>query len=93
MVQRKGFPSAIPDNDAIFLAHFESFMEGVDIDAVIYEDRGPDKIYFSVVPSKTIFFDNIISQISEYFTIFGIRVDFSKSMKSSFTIKFSINYG
>lgn len=93
MVQRKGFPDAIPDNDALFLAHFESFIETVDVDALIHEEKGPSKLYFSIVPSKTIFFDNIISQISEYFTIFGLRVDFSKSMKSSFTIKFSINYG
>lgn len=92
-VHKKGFPPVMSDNDILFIEHFESFIESADSNAEIYLEKGPEKLYFSVVPSKTIFFENLIEKISEHFNIFAIRVDFSKSMKNSYTIKFSINYG
>jgi len=76
-VLRKGI-DIIPDNEDIFISHLLSIIESSDE-------------LCSIQISKVKYTNHIIKEITKFSTLFEVRLDISKSIKSTGIISFSIN--
>lgn len=90
-VVRKGFPSIPLDNDETYFAHLTGVIESVDELAEMEVTRTPEKYHFRIVTSLPKYNQLLLAELLKLNTLFKIRLDLSKSIKSSGTIAFDIN--
>lgn len=90
-VQRVNFPSVISDNEETYLKYLEGLILSVDSGAYIVITHNPLKRIIRVSPSDYRTFHTILDVVKKFHTMLGVEVDFSKSMKTSNNITFSIN--
>ncbi len=91
MIKAKGLPSTSQDNDRTLIYNLEGILLGIDPSVLIDANKQPSSILFTVTPSSLELFSILLEEISAYFSIFGIKVTYSKSMKINKHIRFSIN--
>jgi hypothetical protein len=88
-VIKKGF-SIIPDNESSYFSLLEAAISAIDNNGCLHITRNPLSYSFRISPSEAIFIPLIIKELTTLNNLFGIYVDFSKSMKASYNISFSI---
>ena len=91
-VSKRFFPEIILDNDEVFLSHLSAVIESVDEFANLEITKVPEQIHFRLAPSLPQYNEMLLQEILKLHNIFKIHIDISKSIKSSGTINFSINY-
>lgn len=89
-VVRKDFLTIIPDNEDIFFAQLEGLLESVDELALVQITRLSKYYNVRISPSIPKYNNLLISEIIDFHNMFGIRVEFSKSIKSTGVIIFNI---
>lgn len=87
---RKGFPKIIPDNDNVYLEHLRGVIESVDEYSSVEVTKTPHSYNFRIVPSVPKYTQSILREIMRINTLYGIYLEFSKSIRTSSTIIFSI---
>jgi hypothetical protein len=88
----KNFPSIIPDNEEHYYNTLRGVIDSVDPQSSALITKRISGVSFRITPSSSSHLNSIITEVNRLNTMFGIRVDFSKSIKTSFTINFSIDF-
>lgn len=89
-IVKKFFPEVMQDNESIFFAQLQGVLESVDELASLEITKKPTAYQFRLAPSLPKYNDLLIKEILIFHNLFGIRLNMSKSIKSSSTIVFQI---
>ncbi len=90
-VNRRNFPKVMQDNDEVFLAHLEGVVSSVDELCSLEITKLSDSYRFRIAASLPKYNDMLIEEILKFHNLFGIRIDMSKSIKTTSIITFEIN--
>ena len=89
-VNRRFFPNRMQDNDEVFLAHFEGICSSVDELCSLEITKLSNSYRFRIAASHPMYNNMLIEEILKFCNMFKIRVDMSKSIKTSSVITFEI---
>jgi len=89
--QRKGFLRILSDNDEVFIQHICGVVDSVDEYANLEIVKAPESYHFRLAASLPKYNNMLLQELLKLHNMFGIRLDLSKSIKSSGTINFNIN--
>ena len=90
-LQINGFSQIMTDNDSQYFRMLQGVIEGLDEFASLQVDKTPQDTKFKLIPSSSAYSQELIYQLTEMHNLFGIHLNFSKSMKVNGTIMFSID--
>jgi DNA-binding phage protein len=90
-VNRKHFPKVMQDNDEVFLAHIEGVISAVDELCSLEITKSLESYRFRIATSLPKYNNMVIEEILKFCNMFKIRIDMSKSIKTSSVITFEIN--
>ena len=89
-IQRKGFPAIMLDNDETYLNHLTGIIERIDELCSMEIVKTDYSYHFRIAPSTAQYVEPILYEILAFNNMFGIKLDLSKSMKTSSTVTFDI---
>ena len=92
-VSKRFFPDVMPDNELAYFAHLEGVINSVDELSTLEITKTPSSYHFRLVPSLPKYNPMLLEEILKLHNIFQIKLNLSKSIKSSATIAFDINLG
>ena len=96
-INRKHFPKIMQDNDEVFLSHLEGVISSVDelcsleITRLVDSYKLTDSYRFRIATSMSKYNNMLIEEILKFCNMFNIRINMSKSIKTSSVITFEIN--
>jgi hypothetical protein len=90
-VNKKFFPQVMQDNELAYFAHLEGVIASVDELSTLEITKTPHSYHFRLAASLPMYNDMLLEEILKFHNMFKIRLDLSKSIKSSATITFEIN--
>ena len=90
-INRKHFPKLMQDNDETFLAHMEGVISSVDELCSLEITKSLESYRFRIACSLPKYNNMVIEEILKFCNMFHIRLDMSKSIKTSSVITFEIN--
>lgn len=79
------------DNEIAYFAHLEGIIASVDELSSLEITRNPHSYHFRLAPSLPKYNELLLQEILKLHNIFQIKLNLSKSIKSSATIVFEIN--
>lgn len=79
------------DNEIAYFAHLEGVISSVDELSILEITRNPNSYHFRLAASLPKYNNMLLEEILKLHNLFQIRLDLSKSIKSSATITFEIN--
>lgn len=89
--KRKFFPHRLKENEKNYFAQLEGIISSVDeLSSMQITYTGNDYI-FRLAPSLPKYTNMLIEEIIKYHNLLTIRLDFSKSIKTTATIIFKIS--
>ena len=91
-IVKKFFPSIMPENEAIYFASLAGAVEAVDELTSIEITKTPKAYLFRLIPSIPMYTNLIIEELIKFHNLIGIRLDMSKSIKSTAVITFSVSF-
>ena len=89
-VNKKFFPQVMQDNEIAYFAHLEGVISSVDELSTLEITKNPLSYHFRLAPSLPMYNEMLLQEILKLHNLFQIRLDLSKSIKSSATIVFDI---
>lgn len=92
LVNKKFFPEVMPDNEMAYFAHLEGVINSVDELSTLEITKNPNSYHFRLAPSIPMYTDMLLEEILKLHNIFQIKLSLSKSIKSSATITFELNF-
>ena len=78
------------DNEIAYFAHLEGIISSVDELAIMEITKNPESYHFRIATSIPVYNEMLLQEILKLHNIFQIKLDLSKSIKSSATIVFDI---
>ena len=90
-INRKHFPKLMQDNDETFLAHLEGVISSVDELCSLEITKSLESYRFRIACSLPKYNNMVIEEILKFCNMFRIRIDMSKSIKTSSVITFEID--
>ena len=90
-INEKFFPQVLPDNEIAYFAHLEGIIASVDELSTLEITKNPNAYHFRLAPSLPKYNEMLLQEILKLHNLFQIKVNLSKSIKSSATIVFEIN--
>jgi hypothetical protein len=90
-VSKRFFPEVMPDNELAYFAHLEGVINSVDELSSLEITKNPRSYHFRLAPSLPKYNELLLEEILKLHNIFQIKLNLSKSIKSSGTISFEIN--
>jgi hypothetical protein len=90
-INRKHFPKVMQDNDEVFLAHMEGVISAIDELCSLEITKSLESYRFRIACSLPKYNNMVIEEILKFCNMFKIRIDMSKSIKTSSVITFEIN--
>ena len=78
------------DNDTLYLAHLEGIINSVDELSSLEIAKSTNSYKFRLAPSLPKYIPMLLEEILKFHNMFRIKLDLSKSIKSSGTIVFEI---
>lgn len=90
-ISRKFFPKVLLDNEEVYFAHLEGVINSVDELSSLQITKTSSSYDFRLAPSLPKYNDLLLEEILKLHNIFKIRLDLSKSIKSTGTIMFKID--
>lgn len=91
VVNKRFFPEVMPDNEVVYFAHLEGVIDSVDELSTLEITKTPTSYHFRLVPSLPKYNPMLLEEILKLHNIFHIKLNLSKSIKTSATIAFEIN--
>ncbi len=79
------------DNELAYFAHLEGIISSVDELSTLEITKTPHSYHFRLAASLPMYNELLLEEILKFHNMFKIRLDLSKSIKSSATITFEIN--
>ena len=90
-INKKFFPQVMQDNEIAYFAHLEGIISSVDELSTLEITKTPHSYHFRLAASLPMYNEMLLEEILKFHNMFKIRLDLSKSIKSSATITFEIN--
>ncbi len=90
-INRRFFPEVLPDNEITYFAHLEGVISAVDELSTLEITKNPYSYHFRLAPSLPKYNEMLLQEILKFHNMFQIKLNLSKSIKSSATIVFEIN--
>ena len=90
-INKKFFPQVMQDNEIVYFAHLEGIISSVDELSTLEITKNPNSYHFRLAPSLPMYNELLLEEILKFHNMFKIRLNLSKSIKSSATITFEIN--
>ena len=87
----KFFPKVMQDNEIAYLAHLYGIIDSVDELSTLEITKNPNSYHFRLAPSLPKYNNMLLEELLKFHNLLNIRLDLSKSIKSSATITFEIN--
>lgn len=79
------------DNEIAYFSHLEGVISSVDELSILEVTKNPSSYHFRLAASLPKYNNMLLEEILKLHNLFKIRLDLSKSIKSSATIVFEIN--
>ena len=89
-INKKFFPPVMNDNEQAYFAHLEGVISSVDELSSLEIIKSPRSYHFRLAPSLPKYNEMLLKEILKLHNIFQIKLNLSKSIKSSATIVFEI---
>jgi len=86
----KFFPQIMDENELIYLAHLEGIIDSVDELAILEIVKNPESYHFRLAPSLPKYNNMLLEELLKFHNILNIKLNLSKSIKTSATIVFEI---
>ena len=90
-INRKHFPKVMQDKDEVFLAHMEGVISAIDELCSLEITKSLESYRFRIATSLPKYNNMVIEEILKFCNMFKLRIDMSKSIKTSSVITFEIN--
>lgn len=90
-ISKKFFPEVMQDNEIAYFAHLEGIIASVDELSILEITRNPNSYHFRLAASVPKYNEMLLEELLKFHNMFHIKLDLSKSIKSSATITFEIN--
>jgi hypothetical protein len=90
-INKKFFPQVMQDNEIAYFAHLEGIISSVDELSTLEITKNPNSYHFRLAPSLPMYNEMLLQEILKFHNMFKIKLNLSKSIKSSATITFEIN--
>jgi hypothetical protein len=90
-VNTKFVSQVIPDNDMIYLNRLVAIIESVDELSSLEITKNPHSYQFRLVASLPKYNELLLEELLKFHNLLRIKLNLSKSIKSSSTICFEIN--
>ena len=90
-VSRKFFPEVLLENEKAYFAHLQGVIDSVDEYSSLQITRMKGSYIFRLAPSVPKYNNMLLEEILKLHKMFNIRLDISKSIKTTGTIVFKIN--
>jgi hypothetical protein len=87
---KKYFPEVMADNETVYFNHLFGVIESVDELCSMEITRKPEAYHFRIATSLPKYNEMLLQEILKLHNLFNIRLNLSKSIKSSATIVFDI---
>jgi hypothetical protein len=88
---RKGFLSILTDNEDAYFRHLNGIIDSVDELSTLEITKNPHSYHFRLAASVPMYNQMLLEELLKFHNLFHIKLDLSKSIKSSATIVFEIN--
>lgn len=85
------FFDILPENDKLYFAQLKGVIESTDELASMQITQTPYHYNFRIAPSLPKYTNNIINALTQFHNTLGLRLIFSKSIKTTGSINFKIN--
>lgn len=85
-----GRPSILLDNIVVYLKQLEAFIEQIDYQSSMQIIHKLNGLSVRIAPSEIKYINNLLTNLNKFHNSLKIRVEYSKSMKRSSTISYSI---
>lgn len=89
-ISRKFFPEITNDNEETYFAHLEGIISSIDELSTMEITKNPKSYLFRIAPSLPKYNEMLLQEILKFHNLFQIRLNMSKSIKTSATIVFEI---
>lgn len=89
-INRKFFPEVINDNEEAYFAHLEGIISSIDELSSMEITKNPKSYMFRIAPSLPKYNEMLLKELLKFHNLFQIRLNMSKSIKTSATIVFEI---
>jgi len=90
-INKKFFPEVMQDNETAYFAHLFGIIDSVDELSTLEITKNPHSYHFRLAASLPKYNNMLLEEILKLHNIFQIKLNLSKSIKSSATIVFEIN--
>jgi len=90
-ISKRFFPEIMQDNETVYFAHLEGVLDSVDELSTLEITKSPTAYHFRLAPSLPKYNELLLQEILKLHNIFQIRLNLSKSIKTSGTINFDIS--
>ena len=91
-IHRKHFPEVLSDNEEVFLSHLTGVLESVDELATLQVTKLSSAYQFRIAPSTPLYSEPLLKEVLDFHNRFGIRLNISKSIKTTGAIGFEIAF-
>lgn len=89
-VNTKFFPEVMQDNEMSYFAHLEGIIDSIDELSSMEITKKPNAYHFRIATSLPKYNDMLIEELLKFHNMFHIKINMSKSIKTSATIVFEI---
>lgn len=89
-IHRKFFPEVMQDNEMNYFAHLEGIIDSIDELSSMEITKKPTAYHFRIATSLPKYNDMLIEELLKFHNMFHIKLNMSKSIKTSATIVFEI---
>jgi hypothetical protein len=90
-VNKRFFPQVMSDNETAYFSHLIAVVEAVDELSTLEITKNPHSYHFRLASSLPKYNEMLLEEILKLHNIFQIKLNLSKSIKSSATINFEIS--
>jgi hypothetical protein len=90
-INKRFFPKVMQDNDLMYFAHLEGVINSVDELSSLEITKSLEYYKFRLAPSVPKYIPALIEELLKFHNLYKIRLNMSKSIKTSATIEFKIN--
>jgi hypothetical protein len=90
VINKRFFPEVLLENEMAYFAHLEGILSSVDELASVEITKSPYSYHFRIAPSVPRYTNMLLQEILKFHNIFQIRLNLSKSIKTSGSIVYEI---
>ena len=90
-INKKFFPEVMQDNELAYFSHLEGLIDSIDELSAMEVVKGPHSYHFRIATSVPKYNSLLLEELLKFHNIFQIKLNMSKSIKTSATIVFEID--